>query len=175
MSLDENLFYKINHLPHNWFLDSLAILVSYSTYWGAAFVVLCAINYVLPGAERKLLAKAGAVSMLVAGLLNDGVFHFFIHRARPFVTLSEVITVGYTPSSYSFPSGHTALAFAMAAAYCMVFPHRIETYIVLSIALLVGFSRIYMGVHYPSDVLAGMVLGTACGTVCTLLVRKYFA
>lgn len=173
MSLDHILFYKINHLPHNGFLNGLATLVSYSTYWGAAFMVLCLFNYAMPSMERKLLAKAGALAMLVAGLFNDGVFHFFIHRARPFVVLSEVVTVGYTPSSYSFPSGHTALAFAMAAAYCMVFPHRLESYIVVCAALLVGFSRIYMGVHYPSDVLAGMVLGSFCGVVCTMFVRRY--
>jgi undecaprenyl-diphosphatase len=71
-------------------------------------------------------------------------------------------TGGSLPSDqFSFPSGHTAAAFAMATLVSFHFP--ILTLPVIIWALLVGFSRIYLGVHYPTDILAGIVIGVTSG------------
>ena len=67
------------------------------------------------------------------------------------------------PASRSFPSGHTASAFAFAAGVTPEFPHlALPLY---ALASAVGYSRVHTGVHYPSDVMAGAVLGSAVGTV----------
>lgn len=82
-----------------------------------------------------------------------------IRRLRPFEALAGIENSIVPSDTFSFPSGHTAAAFVMASLLSYLFP--VLTVFVFLWAALVGFSRVYMGVHYPSDILAGIVLGTS--------------
>ena len=91
-----------------------------------------------------------------------------VKRDRPCEVLPNV-NRRITPSDqFSFPSGHTAAAFAMATLVGFHFP--ILTLPVIAWALLVGFSRIYLGVHYPTDILAGILIGVTSGVSGVMLV-----
>jgi undecaprenyl-diphosphatase len=91
-----------------------------------------------------------------------------VKRDRPCDVLANV-NRRITPSDkFSFPSGHTAAAFAMATLISFHFP--ILTLPVMAWALLVGFSRIYLGVHYPTDILAGIVIGVTSGLSGVMLI-----
>ena len=72
----------------------------------------------------------------------------------------------------SFPSGHTCAAFAAASAWCRTLPRRWMKVTAVVLAALMGFSRLYVGVHFPSDVLAGMAVGLLCGWLACLLWRQ---
>jgi len=87
----------------------------------------------------------------------------YFHRPRPFPAIKGIVSVIPTPHSYSFPSGHATLAAAIAVVLVYHFPKA--CYWVVSLALLAGISRIYFGVHYPSDVLAGFIIGAIVGVL----------
>ena len=81
------------------------------------------------------------------------------HRQRPFLTDLKLVPV-YRPGEYSFPSGHTSSAFSTMVSLSRVYPKWYVIAPALIWASGVGYSRMYLGVHYPSDVAAGAVLGT---------------
>jgi undecaprenyl-diphosphatase len=118
-----------------------------------------------PAAGRSFLTAAVvafALELPAYKLLKQ-----FVKRDRPCEILPGV-EGRVTPSDqFSFPSGHTAAAFLVATVLGHVYPHLLP--IAGTWALAVGFSRIYLGVHYPTDVLAGMVLGSlsALGGIAT--------
>jgi len=89
-----------------------------------------------------------------------------IRRSRPFTKLTDVRIVGVRARGKSFPSGHTSQAFYMATILIQCFHLGILGAILLYIAaMLVGFTRMYLGMHYPRDVLAGAILGTCWGLI----------
>jgi len=96
-------------------------------------------------------------------------FKDFFHRPRPFLTIKGLVPV-ITPHSFSFPSGHATLAAALTVVLAYHFPKT--RYFVIAVALLVGISRVYLGVHYLSDVLAGYILGIIVGFL-SLLMEKF--
>lgn len=95
-------------------------------------------------------------------------------RTRPFLVLEGTRIIGRQESGRSFPSGHTSQIFFMATLLRYQFKLDVGQIIALySIALLVGFTRIYVGAHYPRDVLAGAMLGSVWGVI-TVLIDPYF-
>lgn len=101
-----------------------------------------------------------ASATLINGLLTTGL-KLSISRDRPFVTYPNDITKYSKAGSHSFPSGHTSMAFSTATSISLLYP---KWYIIVPAyawACGIGYSRMYLGVHYPSDVLFGALLGSA--------------
>lgn len=94
--------------------------------------------------------------LLAAGILN--IIKVLIVRPRPFTTYSFIQKLSNGGSS-SFPSGHTSDAFAIATIVSLLFPKRVVIISMFIWATLVGYSRLDLGVHYPSDVLGGAAIG----------------
>jgi membrane-associated phospholipid phosphatase len=91
-------------------------------------------------------------------------------RARPFLDLGEARIIGWRERGRSFPSGHTAQTFLLATLLSQQFePGPGGTILLYGAALLVGFTRMYVGAHYPRDVIGGAVLGSVWGILTTLV------
>ena len=99
------------------------------------------------------------VASTIVGSVLTTTMKFSFDRTRPFVTYPNDITKYTKAGSKSFPSGHTSMAFATATSISLMYP---KWYIIAPSFLWassIGYSRMYLGVHYPSDVLAGALLG----------------
>ena len=106
-----------------------------------------------------------ASSELFAGVISTSL-KFVFKRERPFSTYPNDIFKHSNAGSYSFPSGHTSAAFSLATALSLEFP---KWYVIAPSMLwagTVGYSRMYLGVHYPSDVLVGAIIGAGTSYLC---------
>lgn len=115
----------------------------------------------------KLLAYETVLGTLTLWLAVE-VLKIIIRRKRPFSGLAEddIRIVGSKARGHSFPSGHTSQAFFIATLLFQRFHFGLITGLTLyALALLVGITRIYLGMHYPRDVLAGSILGIAWGMI----------
>ena len=155
-------------------------LRNYSTFISNSTTVVAASTPIVLGVvaliekDDKMLKNAlyVGVSLGVDGVLTYGLKRA-INRPRPHETYADI--TAYSPErSYSFPSGHTSLAFATATALTIKYP---KWYVIAPSylwACSVGYSRMNLGVHYPSDVLAGAVLGAGSAYVTSLVNDWYW-
>jgi len=161
---DTMLFLYINKMFSHPILDQIIPLVSHLGslfFWIPASIIL--LNY------RRPLGKKLITGLIPSILIVFSVKHI-VARPRPFEVL-EGINVLDTETLAGFPSGHATFVFLAAYLLSKEFPkYKIHFY---SLAMLVAFSRIYVGVHYPLDVLAGSIIGIGVGySVVQLLPNK---
>jgi undecaprenyl-diphosphatase len=146
-------------------LTSLMRVFTITGKAGALWGVISALAFLVTGLEPyNLLVPWAAVA--VSWILAEGV-KFLFNRARPLISDTEIAPLIKTPSSSSFPSGHAATAAAGAITLSAVYP-AFAPALVLS-GVIVALSRVYLGVHYPFDVLAGLLIGTATAVVVLIL------
>ena len=161
MDLDLTLLYFINHLPHPAALDLLMLLVSklVTPLWVGFVAVLFILAFKGKKDFREVvfLGLSFALGFLVLVSAGKEIFA----RPRPFVILEKLIVVDKTEKDFSFPSGH---AFSIALLSVLI-ARKKDRWLVffIPVTVLVGFSRVYLGVHYPSDVLVGLGLGFLYG------------
>ncbi len=111
-----------------------------------------------------------AVVYIVAELILDPV----VARVRPCdASIGVNAVIGVSHSGYSFPSGHTTISFAVATVICMMSDSHKSKIAAVFLAIVIAFSRLYLGVHYPTDVLAGMVIGIVIAVIVVGLWRLF--
>ena len=111
-----------------------------------------------------------AIVYIVAELILDPM----VARVRPCdAGIGVNAVVGVSHSGYSFPSGHTTISFAVAMVICMMSESRKSKFAAVFLAIIIAFSRLYLGVHYPTDVLAGMVIGIVIAVIVVGIWRAF--
>ncbi len=118
---------------------------------------------------RRPLVFAWVVAADVIGALSSRGLRELIGRPRPFMRYASLHTLVHAPTDPSFPSGHTTVAFACAAVLACFKPRLALPLFLLAAAI--GFSRVYVGVHYPLDIVGGAALGLAIGALLIALRR----
>jgi membrane-associated phospholipid phosphatase len=150
-----------NHLiPHS--VPALQFISDSTTIVSIALVLLVILIAWFKRSKSVLIYFFTLVIvLLLVAAITQGL-KSVIDRDRPFTTYPNIEKLSSGGDS-SFPSGHTLEAFAMAAAMSLLFARKKIIIPVYTWALLVAYSRVALGVHYPSDVLAGMIIGTFIG------------
>jgi membrane-associated phospholipid phosphatase len=151
--------------------EPLTILFVMASAWWVKWPLIAAFGAVGDARRRcpsRVCALAASVAAGVAAI-SVALLKEATDRARPPVGETSVVPLVPIPESTSFPSGHAATAFAAATAVALVYPRlRLP---VLGLAALVALSRVYLGVHYWSDVLVGSLFGVAVGWASLQCVR----
>ena len=163
---DYDLFMLIHGLSGHSFLDHTMVAFSNERIW--ILVAVLALGYLVYKKNKfglKVFLLLG-LSIGITDLFTVRLLKPWLGRLRPCREFQDFIVVvqGWCGGDYGFPSTHAANAAAVAAILCFLIPRKWFA-IVAVLAGMVGFSRIYIGVHYPGDVLAGFVVGGAIGTL----------
>ena len=142
------------------------------TSLGNAGIVWLALSAALLCQKRTRDAgQAALLSMGLCFLLCNVILKNLVARTRPYDAIPELSTLIPHPTDYSFPSGHTTASFACALVLFGMLPKKYGVPI-LCLAVLIALSRLYVGVHYPSDVLGGMLIAVGVSTFVLYLWRE---
>jgi len=167
---DTILFQFLNHLIAHPLWDGFWVIITTQKYWMAPLLAVW-IALLWKGGRRDRIAALlvllaiGASDVISARVLKPG-----IGRVRPCHALENVRLLVSCGGRHGFPSSHAANAFA--AASTLAFFYRRYSRYFFAAALLVGLSRIFVGVHYPGDVLGGFILGSLCALLLLWLHQK---
>ena len=168
-ALDSALLLQVQDTVRTGFLSALLVPVSRAGDMGIFWIALCVLLLVLRRTRR-----GGALTLCglaVEFAVCDLVLKRLVLRPRPYLVVQGLVCLVPPESSTSFPSGHAASSFVCAYLLTRIFGKKgALAYIP---AALIAVSRVYVGVHYISDVLAGMALGTLVGTAVWAAVCFY--
>jgi undecaprenyl-diphosphatase len=174
-SIDLAVFYFINHNLANPVFDKFFPFITEVKNWYLAYIILLGICFFKGGR----IGKIATITAIILIALSDQLSSFFIKnlvsRVRPCIALTDVRILTGCTNSYSFPSSHAVNNFAVSVFFLKIFPKF--KWILLISASLIAFSRVYVGRHYPSDVIGGAIIGALLGYLFAygvLYLDKYY-
>ena len=165
LELDRSLFYFCNQDLRNWFFDAVLPFLTDLNRKPVALVIvgiLWLLLLIKGGRHGRIAALLLVPTITLSDQLSSSVLKFLIERARPCQELTNVHLLVGCGSGYSFPSSHAVNNFAGAIVLSYFLPRW--TWAFFSFAALIAFSRVYVGVHYPSDVVGGAIIGLIIGS-----------
>ncbi|MFO7525216.1 MAG: phosphatase PAP2 family protein [Ignavibacteriaceae bacterium] len=162
-SIDLSVLYFFNHTLSIGFLDKFFSIITNVNNWYIAYLILIGISWTKGGRIGKI-AVIGVILLITVGdQLGHRVLKEIVARPRPCNSLADILTPLGCTGSYSFPSNHAINNFASAMFFYMLFPKL--KWILFITAFFVSLSRVYLGLHYPSDIIGGALIGILFGYI----------
>lgn len=171
---DTNLFLALNG-AHNSFFDGFMMAFSNKLVWIPFYISVLYVIIKQWKSESFWVILSFAVCILLADQISSGIIKNTVQRLRPSreETISGLVHLvdGYRGGKYGFVSGHAANSLSFAVLSAFLFRKKGYTLIILLWSLITGYSRIYLGVHYPLDVVGGYMVGFLVAIFCYWLLR----
>ena len=166
LNLDTQFFLLINSLQ-NKFLDIIIQGINLITEAAFLWFLICIFIFIFSKEERKRKVMLILFGLLVNSWIVNVLFKTLFFRERPCFALEGTKVLGKIWGNSSFPSGHLAASVAALIVIFYLFKIRRKLFIILALIFIVllGFARIYAGMHYPGDVLAGILAGIIAGII----------
>ena len=164
-NIDISIIEKIYRFQHNLNSELFNKIMIFFTILGDNGIIWIAIALILfLNRKYRKIGLFSIVSLIICALAVNVILKPLIHRPRPFSELTDITLLIKAPKDYSFPSGHTAISFTVVSVLYFL---RMKKYWIMALvlAILIAFSRMYLYVHYPTDVLAGAIVGTFSGWI----------
>lgn len=156
--LDNYILLSIKKHIQNKYLDRLMPLVTYMGNLGIIWIAIALI--LILNKPYRPIGNVVILTLIISTIVGEGIVKHIVKRIRPCNIHNNLNLLITKPISYSFPSGHTLSSFAAAEILSKYFGQY--KLIFIAIAFLIALSRLYLYVHYPTDVIAGMIIGTFC-------------
>lgn len=169
-AVDARLYLALNHLPHTPLTNTFMYFVTTIMNGGFGWVLGLVLAALIDRKRGRQALLRVIPPLWIATMTVEFPIKFYFRRRRPFVDVVQAIAVGKKPGTFSFPSGHSAAAFAGAWLLRRHYPKLTPLW--YAIAGLVGFSRIYLGAHYPGDVMSGAISGTLIAEAARWVIDK---
>lgn len=172
--IDTDALLAVNGL-HDMFQDALWWMVS--AKWSSLLLVLALVWILLHQNRRHalLVLLMLVLAFVIADQVSSGLIKHLVERLRPThdPSLGDAVHIvnGYRGGMYGFVSSHAANSFAAAMFIALIMRHRLVTFSLFTWALLQCYSRVYLGVHYPGDILGGVIVGVLAGWLVWGLMR----
>jgi membrane-associated phospholipid phosphatase len=140
-------------------LDRVLILITQAASYSRLWLVIAGALAIFGGERGRRAAGRGLIAVMIAAATANGPAKLLTRRRRPSSQSHQALI--HMPRSTSFPSGHSATAFAFVTGACAELPMLAPA--LMPLAAIVAYSRVHTGVHYPSDVAAGVGIGIGSG------------
>lgn len=187
MGWDAGILLYIQEYIRSDFLNPIMKVLTHSGDKGILLIVLILALMIIP--KTRAIGIMSTISIAIEALLNNVLLKNIIARTRPYDEIEGLVNLVGRQSDYSFPSGHTGAAFAVAGAMLVValfglpiiektgeiaredasLTFKLVSVLLIMYATLLAFSRMYVGVHYPTDVLCGLLLGLGTSAMAYLI------
>ena len=136
---------------------------------GIVWIILTVILLLIPKTRKSGVYMA--VALIADLIICNVILKPIVARIRPY-SINQTVQLLVTPlKDYSFPSGHTAASFTSVSALYFAGRKRMAAG-ALIVSVLIAFSRMYLYVHYPTDVLGGLIIGLLCGWIADMIIQK---
>lgn len=168
--IDKKVLDLLNKRFRYTLLDKIMPLITSLCNGGLVWIIVSI--YMISTEEYEIEGYMIITSLVVTTIIGEGIIKHIIKRTRPFIDLIENKLLISKPITYSFPSGHTASSFAAAGIF-LAMDNKFSILVVI-LASLIAFSRIYLNVHYPTDVVTGIILGLLCSKLVITLFNNGF-